>query len=268
MKRILLIFCLLVHLYCLSQPSSTPASLLLIGTVHNGNSQFNHKTLYRLLQALNPDVVLWEQNIPFKKVFGLRTASFLGIWQPGIEQRALQRYTGRNKNCNILPYDTALGNRHVYIATGKKQLAQLYAYLDKARMTPADSSGYSAFRGEEAIYNEVLHRASLAMLNQQPELMEQTKSLYALRAALIAPLANRYLSDTALAKWYHQDQAFWNARNEYMVQQIRQAAKAFPGKKIIVLTGFDHRYFLHDRLTALNDEAYHLVVPSFEREHR
>lgn len=51
----------------------------------------------------------------FKRVFGLRTADFLKILTPGIEQLSLQKYTALNKDIPIFPLDTVITSRKKYL---------------------------------------------------------------------------------------------------------------------------------------------------------
>lgn len=46
--------------------------------------------------------------------------------------------------------------------------------------------------------------------------------------------------------------AFWIKRNDEMVKNIRKYASEFYGKRLVVLCGFEHRYYLRRHL--VNDE--------------
>ena len=61
--------------YC--QIDSSKNEVIIIGTIHTGNKHFNHKTLYKLIESLNPDIILDEDSQNYKPVFGLKTAKFL-----------------------------------------------------------------------------------------------------------------------------------------------------------------------------------------------
>lgn len=75
-----------------SQTDSLKTEILIIGTIHTGNKNINHKILYQLLESLNPDIILDEDSQKYKPVFGLKTARFLKIVKPSIEQLALQTF--------------------------------------------------------------------------------------------------------------------------------------------------------------------------------
>ena len=69
---------------------------------------------------------------------------------------------------------------------------------------------------------------------------------------MIAPLIKKYLKDTALSKEYENKLLFWNERNNYMARQIENISKLNPKKRIIVLTGLNHKYFLVNKLSTKN----------------
>ena len=94
-----------------SQKDSVKTEILIIGTIHTGNKNINHKILYQLLESLNPDIILDEDSQKYKPVFGLKTARFLKIVKPSIEQLALQTFLKRHPNAIVLPYDTTFASQ-------------------------------------------------------------------------------------------------------------------------------------------------------------
>jgi len=83
--------------FSFGQSKELATQIYTVGVLHQGNKKFNHQTIYKLLNQYNPDIILWEQDIDFKRVFGLQTAHFLKIAKVGIEQLALQKYTRKQK---------------------------------------------------------------------------------------------------------------------------------------------------------------------------
>lgn len=55
---------------------------------------------------------------------------------------------------------------------------------------------------------------------------------------------------------------FWDLRNQTMAQNIYiyNTAAKYPNKKIVVLTGFLHRYYLLKELNRLNKGSYVIKV--------
>ena len=65
---------------------------------------------------------------------------------------------------------------------------------------------------------------------------------------IIAPLADKYIHDKILVNEFKEELSFWIARNDYMVKRILEVTRNQNGKKIIVLTGLAHKYYLVDKL--------------------
>ena len=68
---------------------------------------------------------------------------------------------------------------------------------------------------------------------------------------MILPLGKKYISDSLLVNNFSNEVQFWNDRNDHMVNQILNYSKQFAGKKIIILTGLSHKYYLQDKLSDL-----------------
>lgn len=58
---------------------------------------------------------------------------------------------------------------------------------------------------------------------------------------------------------YANEIKFWNQRNDHMVNQILNYSKQFEGKKIVVLTGLNHKYYLQDKIRGINKTNIQVV---------
>ena len=250
MKWIIFLSLLIVSsqsLFAQHDPAITKVHIL--GLIHTGNNQFGEKDLQAELERLQPDIILWEQSIPYKRVFGLRTAHFLNIWKPGIEQLALQSYTRRNRNCMVLPYDTVIANRQQYIKNLEQSSSQLFQHLSKAAMTTEDSSILAAHLEERHANFSGLRKKSISQINAAIEI-EKIRQQNLFEEKVLSGIAMKYCTDTTLRNWYLNYRQFWIDRNQYMAKKIEAIASAHPHKKIVVLTGLDHKYILIDLLNA------------------
>lgn len=252
----LLIFC--SHI-CSAQNNRSKTELFIIGTIHAGNKHFDHHTIYKELSAYKPDVILWEQSTPFKKVWGLQTAAFLKIIKPGIEQLALQKYARRNKQIPILPFDTSFKSRTQYLKASTKMEAAFFDSLSNAWMNEEDLLLYKNYAEKRNAFIDKLFHSKLATINQ-PDVVATSRDLYRLERESIIPLAEKYIKDTSLVNAFINDLNFWEARNDFMVQQIQQYLKQFAGKRMLVLTGLNHKYYLLDRLSALENDTLQFIT--------
>ena len=219
----------------------------IIGVIHSGNKNINYNALSNFLVEQNPDIILWEQEDEFKRVFGLLTAYRLKIARPTVEQMALQKLTQKNKSLPILGFDTLFKSKKDYIKKSIKINDSIHEQLYHARLTVEDSLAYDKYA---KLRNETLDQyleGTLSNVNS-PAVYEKEISIREMERNIIAPLADKYVYDKILVNEFKEELSFWIARNDYMVKRILEVAKNQNGKKIIVLTGLAHKYYLVDKL--------------------
>jgi hypothetical protein len=236
----------------LGQIQNAKTEILIIGTIHSGNKYLNDKTLLKVFKKYDPDVILWEQSDKFKPVFGLLTATKLKILKPGIEQLSLQKYSKIKRNVEILPFDTLIVSREKYIKEKIKSHDAFFEKLYNAKKSYTDSLDYANYANKGNNYYGAFSSLSLTEINK-PNFFETAGELFQLEKEYIIPLARKYIADTSLVKEFENEMGFWVARNNYMVDQILKYSKQFEGKRIIVLTGLNHKYYLNDKLKKQED---------------
>lgn len=259
MKTIHFILIFLVYFQpCFAQNEAPKTELFIIGTIHAGNKHFDHRTIYKELSGYKPDVILWEQSTVFKRVWGLQTATFLKIIKPGIEQLGLQKYSRRNKQIPILPFDTSFKSRSQYLRTTAKMETAFFDSLSNVLMNEEDLLLYKNYVEKRNAFIDKLFHSNLATINQ-PDVVATSRNLYRLERESIIPLAEKYIKDTSLVDAFIDDLNFWEARNEFMVKQIQQYLQQFAGKRMLVLTGLNHKYYLLERLSALENDTLKFI---------
>jgi tetratricopeptide (TPR) repeat protein len=219
----------------------------IIGVVHSGNKNINYNALSNFLVEQNPDIILWEQEDEFKRVFGLLTAYRLKIARPTVEQMALQKLTQKNKSLPILGFDTLFKSKKDYIKKSIKINDSIHEQLYHARLTVEDSLAYDKYA---KLRNETLDQyleGTLSNVNS-PAVYEKEISIREMERNIIAPLADKYVYDKILVNEFKEELSFWIARNDYMVKRILEVTRNQNGKKIIVLTGLAHKYYLVEKL--------------------
>ncbi len=71
-----------------------------------------------------------------------------------------------------------------------------------------------------------------------------------------------------LKSWYpffKDDADFWEMRNKTMVSNIAAYAQKYPGKSIVVMVGFYHKYALVDGLRPLQKKD-HFTLNAYSRQ--
>lgn len=228
-----------------AQSSSAKTAVLIIGTVHSGNRHITPKTLGKVLSDFNPDIVLIEQDKDFKPVFGLFAAYWLRIARPPMEQLAEQRFYRKNKQIPILGYDTLFARKE-YIRKFIRIINSFHDSLHHAKMDEADSLRYADYVSRRNRSYDLYMNGTLAMINT--DTVYKIEADLRAREQLLILLASKYISDKQLIEDYQAEVLFWTARNDYMVKKILSVAAANEGKRLVVITGLAHKYYLRDRL--------------------
>lgn len=239
-------------LFCMAgtsfaQKTPVQAELIIVGTLHSGNKKFNHKTLYRVLKKIKPDIVLKESSDEYKHIFGLEFIRLLRLRKPGIEQLSLNKYMVKNKNCVIIPYDTIIPDRPAYIKAWAAIDDLFYKKLNEAAMSFNDSIVYASFNKKNKDYYGGFKNLTLARLNKA-DIVELSRQIHKTETDTILYFGKKYISDTTIVQNFEKELIFWDKRNAYMVQQIIKTVNQNPGKKIVVLCGLNHKYYLTDHL--------------------
>ncbi len=241
-----------------AQPKATPAEVIIIGTIHTGNKKFNHKTLYNAIKQVKPDIILREQDKPYKSVFGLKLVRFFRLGKPSIEKLSVQQYAKKNKDCSIQPYDTLIPDRRGYVKKWIAINSSFYKRMDSASLSTDDSITYASFRKTNKAYYAMVVRSTLADINH-PSVMQQTRHLYETEKKQVLTLSKKYITDTTTIADFENTLVFWEKRNNYMARQAVKISKENPGKKILVLCGLNHKYYL----TAYFQQVQIVVTDSY-----
>jgi hypothetical protein len=256
------------NLSAFGQQNENQTELLIIGVNHSRTKKINYNKLYQLLEENKPDLILWEQSEDFKSVFGLRTAYRLKIFSIGTEQLALQVFKKKNKTIPIIGFDTSFSlrkndlkenvtkrkyrkeesiARKKYIKESIRVSNIFFTKLYKNKMNNEDSISYWSYVNLHNNYIEDVFNKSLQEINL-PVVYNQAKELERMESNVIIPLARKYMMDSVALNDYISDLNFGKARNSYMAQKVIDIVSNQSGKKIIVLTGLSHKYFLLDTL--------------------
>jgi hypothetical protein len=270
MKQILLVICFYftTHVFVFAQQTEKLTEILIIGVNHNKTKKINYNKLYQLLEKNKPDLILWEQSEDFERVFGLRTAYRLKIFSNATEQLALQVFNKKNKLIPILGFDTSfssgmsnikenISSKHYskeeriakknYIKESIRIDDAFFTKLYQSKLSNEDSLKYRTYVDLHNNYVYDIYNKSLEEINL-PIIYNKGKEMEEMESNVIVPLARKYMIDSITLNEYISDLNFGKARNSFMVQNILDIAFTHKGKRIIVLTGLSHKYFLIDEL--------------------
>jgi len=251
-----------VAIYCLgashghaggSNPATEPArsrgtELIVLGTVHAPTTKYSRAALEQILAQLRPDVLLLELDESFFDATAELRAEFRDVAMESTVAVALHKSSG----VALRPYDITGRNQffaeHDYFA----REARLYAALSKL-----DKSGELSSVAHET-YHAMLALGGIrdAFMADRPDVINSAacdaaiarKHEYAFKG--VARIVESTPSLAEFREFTKLADEFWVRRNDAMVANILKAAKDFPGKRIVVLCGLEHRGYLRTKLSA------------------
>jgi len=129
----------------------------------------------------------------------------------------------------------------------REKVFSFHDNLFNVKKTNTDSTIYAEFSSKHNKYYSLFDTSSLIRINRK-DMIDMGRDIKNLEESVILPLGKKYLSDSSLVNNYAKEIQFWNQRNDHMVNQILYYSNQYAGKKIVVLTGVNHKYYLQDKI--------------------
>jgi hypothetical protein len=241
--------------------SADTTAIVIVGTVHNKTDNFSVKNLQEILERVKPDLILVELDSSFLTPSMSIKPEFARI---SLENEAVAEYQKKYKT-PIRPYDIE-GRNKIYESHNYFKLQKdLSNALNKAVRD-------SLLRGESATlfdaiqrFDEIGRSCGLeppGLINSDAcDAAMDSKQYYAGEGMVKIVEAVPALKQFEEFAAFKRD--FWIRRNEAMVTNILFWTGQLHPKTILVLCGFEHRYYLRNALA-----ASHSSVATVVREYR
>jgi len=124
----------------------------------------------------------------------------------------------------------------------------------ETKMERDDSLIYDNYLKKRVEYITKVMSGTLTYINQ-PEVFNLQRDIQEMEDQNIS-IARKYLKDITVVNEYKKETTFWIERNDFMVNQIISVAYKQKGKRIIVITGISHKYYLLDKLNRFSTTDY------------
>jgi hypothetical protein len=232
-----------------ARPRTT--EVVVIGTVHRPTAAYDSEQLYSLLTELRPGLILCE--LPpafFTEEYALR--DFKG----GLESGVVRRYA-KTYGAELRPYDIEGRNRfyreHNWFERSRAFMQEVRRLYREEALSPAgmDSAEemYAAYELRDAFQDQPPRVINSAACDRVVRIKQR-----------VTEAAWRQLAENEEALAEHRDyvtlnREFWHRRNRRMVANILRWAEEFPRHRIVVLTGFEHAYYLRRGLADREKEV-------------
>ena len=252
--------------------SKKQTELILLGTVHQPVENFTPDSLYNILVKIDPDLILFEvdssfftKEFIFKKTWdsneNISTVKYMNTYD--IDVRPYD-FTGRNE------YRIKIGSRPTD-SKASKLLDSLYRNnalniheqkIYEEFLQISDSLNSFAYVGPKAFNNTITD--SIAQIRQQYQYEKLLKIINNNSIFSNTFFIKKDGDSISYAQGYKRAGEFWHLRNQTMAKNILQFVNEYEGRRIVVLNGYYHRYYLSSLLKPKQKENDFIVTEFYE----
>lgn len=248
---------------CFGQKSQ----VTVIGNVHYPMDNYNADSLYIIMEKMHPDIILHEIDSSFFTTdFRFKEPSKEN------EQNASERYFKSHPAVMIRPFEFQ-GRNEYRRKLGIKQAENstmnlLDSLYDTGKLSKKQTATVLEYKRLTDLLNTFGYQSAIHFNNPKTDSISRLRQYYQhyeIRKVINQQkeFSKRFVTTTTNEKVsykeaYNRFCDFWDLRNKTMAKNILFYSKKYPGKKIIVLTGYYHRYYLLEELNKANDESFEI----------
>jgi hypothetical protein len=230
----------------ISSLSYCQTKLYFIGGIHNGNLGYNSDTIYGILEQIRPDAILYEyDSIFFNADFTFNTVMWPGTLK-SVEAIASTKYQTEYGG-KIRPFDIEGRNKFYFENEYGTKEPEMIGKIDSLyTYNLLDEKG----RKDVELFFTTLSLTSLRGYSLEDVNSEMFRKMCELKHFIIWDLNIEIVKSSSELKEFVEfaeiRRDFWIKRNNAMVEHILFWCNEFKGQKIVVFTGSEHLYFLHN----------------------
>lgn len=247
-RRVIQLFVLTLLIVSLQSKAGNPDTtrIIVMGTVHSSSDNFDSRKLADIIGTIKPDLILVELDSSFftpEMTFKPETVKI------SLENKAVTMYT-KDHPVPVRPYEIEGRNKiyqaHDYFNLQRELSKALNIASQDSLLVPEAGVLLDAIiRFDEIAYSLSLDRPMIFNSESSDKAME-SKQYYdgegLTRIVALTPSLAKY---SEFCKFKHD---FWITRNDAMVSHIMSRVSEFHPKTMLVLCGFEHRYYLRNAL--------------------
>jgi len=241
MRHIIFLIALFFCLCGFTKGGDKPAitTLCIVGTEHDSSAFINSAKIYDVIKRIAPDVILYE----FEED-GFTGNTFNLQKYPGFlctnESKACYRYQ-KEYGIDIRPYDIEGRNKHyrdTKFDENSEKLVKMITTAYEGKTLSAESAREWKRHLKVVPLLDIATGYTLEDINTSLFVrISEAKNNLTFNALI-------YITQRDFPDWVDivtEWQDFWDKRNRVMTEKILNNCKNYPGKKILVLTGQEHK---------------------------
>ncbi len=262
---LLILFSIIAVAHVSAQKSNT--QIYIIGNIHDSVPNYHPQILYEIIDQIRPDIILHEVDSQGMKEYEASSDD-----PKGNEIKASNLYLKVNPNTLRFPFD--FEGRNSYrrdrgmVPTDNLTFRLIDSLYKANALTVEEAAIYKTFNSTT---DELIRIASLSpenFNNSRTDSIAQRRQNYQYKEMLKITDTRPEFAESFVVKpnmdsisfkdGFKLMSSFWDLRNQTMANNIYNIAQQHSGKKIVVLTGFLHRYYLIKELKKLNNGSFEI----------
>jgi len=250
-----------------AQNLNKKTELYIIGTVHESSSILDPSMLFEILENIQPDVILQEND-------SAQIANYSKEIRPtSNEQTATLKYLKKYPKTLNLPFDFEGRNQyrkdHGMVPTDKLTIQLIDSLYERNVLNPINKAIYEKYKEANKILISfantdiaTLNSLTFETLNRHRQFIQHHEIPKIANSEDI--FAKRFITKPNGEKISYRDGYqlwcnFWDLRNNTMAINIIRNINKYSGKRIVVLTGVQHKYYLKELLDRFYDGNYNVI---------
>lgn len=248
MKKCTVLFIILFFPVLTFSQELPKTEIIVLGTVHNATVAYSEETLFSILEQLQPDIILFEHPVSWPADKFLDEAKKYKT--PTLETVTLVKYLEENPPVLLQYYDIADRNKFYretnYFEDERNLSKQLGELKEDNKL-----GGLAESLLEQVIIlskiRDVIGEENPRIINSAAadsaiSLKHEYVNNNIIKLTEMIPELNKFNKFATISK------NFWNKRNRKMAEHIIKHSKDFQGKRLVVITGYEHRCCLRNLL--------------------
>ena len=241
----------------------------IVGSMHVETNNIKRDDFYTYISQVSPSIILYENNTQTVDRMVNRTDflnQMMSSFTKGnkVESFVTHRYLKYHPECKVLSYDWEERDQFHFKHNYRKNMGKLIGKALELNREKALSNQETKIMRD---YNEISQKLNKLgnsktvydFNNPIADSLLRVRQEYAYNK-IPTFLKSKELSDD-LKKFLPVHMSYWDIRNMEMVKNIVNQIKKNPNERIVVLTGYYHRYYLIDELKKLEEKLNFSVKP-------
>jgi hypothetical protein len=232
-----------------------------VGTVHAATEKYSAQDLVRILQKVKPDVILFE----YPADMMTPEFEFKSVEKSSLEQQAVLEYV-KGTSAKIRPYDIDGRNvfyeRTNYFARQGQCNKELNTQIDTKKLSAEAQKVVDALDAANARRDAIGESDPMAINSFQADTASNDKQW--LMGQGIPEIVRLTPGLKGCEAFWNESRAYWIRRNNEMLRNIKRFATEFAGKRLVVICGYEHRYYLRSHLYDWVEQPGYVVKEFWE----